>query len=101
MYLHVQHRYEAKIRQAAELDRSYSALAKLINCDPEEIAIVTSCTTAWFQACRSLWLDHALQHVTVRKYILCKDIAETAAACALPQHSAQTIFDSVTSFGSA
>lgn len=49
MQVHLQHRYEAKIKRSAELDRSYSAVAKLINCEPDEVAIVTSATTAWFQ----------------------------------------------------
>lgn len=41
--------YEALAEQQAAVARPYIALAKLIDCDPDEIAIVTSSTTAWFQ----------------------------------------------------
>lgn len=42
-------RYETFDASAAELKRPYTALASLLNCEPEEIAVTTSATDAWQQ----------------------------------------------------
>lgn len=42
-------RYEALAQQAEAMEKPYTALAKLLNCHSDEIAIVTSSTSAWFQ----------------------------------------------------
>ena len=42
-------RYEALAQQAEAMEKPYTALAKLLNCDADEIAIVASSTSAWFQ----------------------------------------------------
>lgn len=42
-------RYEALAQQAEAMEKPYTALAKLLNCHSDEIAIVTSSTAAWFQ----------------------------------------------------
>ena len=42
-------RYEALAQQAEAMEKPYTALAKLLNCHADEIAIVTSSTTAWCQ----------------------------------------------------
>jgi hypothetical protein len=42
-------RYEALESRAPKVARAYNGLATLLNCDPEEIAIVQSATTAWTQ----------------------------------------------------
>ena len=42
-------RYETVRREADAMQRPYTALAALLNCRPEEIAIVTSATVAWQQ----------------------------------------------------
>ena len=42
-------RYEALAQQAEAMEKPYTALAKLLNCHADEIAIVTSSTTAWYQ----------------------------------------------------
>ena len=42
-------RYEALAQQAEAMEKPYTALAKLLNCYSDEIAIVTSSTAAWFQ----------------------------------------------------
>ena len=31
------------------MEKPYTALAQLLNCHPDEIAVVTSATAAWFQ----------------------------------------------------
>ncbi len=31
------------------MEKPYTALAQLLNCHPDEIAITTSSTTSWFQ----------------------------------------------------
>lgn len=41
--------YEAFDEEAAALRRPYTALAALLNCRPNEIAIVSSATAAWQQ----------------------------------------------------
>ncbi|KAK9862697.1 hypothetical protein WJX84_002020 [Apatococcus fuscideae] len=41
--------YEAVDQEQAALDRPYTALAAMLNCEPDEIAIMTSATTAWQQ----------------------------------------------------
>lgn len=41
--------YEAAEQSAAELQRPYTALATMLNCVPEEIAVVSSATAAWQQ----------------------------------------------------
>jgi len=43
-------RYEALAQEADAMEKPYTALAHLLNCHPDEIAIVTSSTTAWYQA---------------------------------------------------
>ena len=47
-------RYEAVEREARALRQPYEGLARLLNCDPEEVAILQSATAAWTQACRRL-----------------------------------------------
>jgi selenocysteine lyase/cysteine desulfurase len=42
--------YEAKDRELAAIEHVYEAAAKLINCAPEEIAIVENATRAWDMA---------------------------------------------------
>lgn len=42
-------RYEAVEKEDRALEKPYTALAQLLNCEPDEIAIVTSATTAWQQ----------------------------------------------------
>ncbi len=42
--------YEAAERASASIEHSYDALARLINCAPEEIAIVENATRAWDMA---------------------------------------------------
>lgn len=39
--------YEAFDASAAALERPYTALATLLNCQPEEVAVLTSATEAW------------------------------------------------------
>ena len=46
-------RYEALAQQAEAMEKPYKALANLLNCLSDEIAIVTSSTTAWFQVIAS------------------------------------------------
>ncbi|KAK9841124.1 hypothetical protein WJX74_000394 [Apatococcus lobatus] len=41
--------YEAVEQQQMALERPYAALAQMLSCEPDEIAIVTSATTAWQQ----------------------------------------------------
>ena len=41
--------YETFDASAAALQRPYTALAALLNCQPQEIAILTSATAAWQQ----------------------------------------------------
>lgn len=41
--------YEALIQEAEAMEKPYTALAQLLNCHPDEIAITTSSTTSWFQ----------------------------------------------------
>ncbi len=43
-------RYEAAEKEASALERPYAALASLLNCDPNEIAVLSSATLAWQQA---------------------------------------------------
>lgn len=42
-------RYETAVEHAEALQLPYDALAELLHCNPEEIAIVQSATTAWQQ----------------------------------------------------
>jgi cysteine desulfurase / selenocysteine lyase len=44
---HSQPRYEAVEHRAADLHRPYSALARLLGCHPDEVAILSSATAAW------------------------------------------------------
>lgn len=44
--------YEALIQEAEAMEKPYTALAQLLNCHPDEIAIVTSSSTAWYQVGR-------------------------------------------------
>ncbi|KAL3143663.1 hypothetical protein ABBQ38_002458 [Trebouxia sp. C0009 RCD-2024] len=48
--------YEAFAQQGEALEKPYTALAKLLNCHSDEIAIVTSSTAAWFQVFGGLHL---------------------------------------------
>ncbi|KAA6422013.1 MAG: aminotransferase class V [Trebouxia sp. A1-2] len=41
--------YEALIQEAEAMEKPYTALAQLLNCHPDEIAITTSSTASWFQ----------------------------------------------------
>lgn len=41
--------YEVAAREVEALQRPYDALARLINCSPDEVAIVQSATSAWAQ----------------------------------------------------
>lgn len=49
--------YEAFDHEREALARPYSAIASLLNCEPSEIAVVTSATAAWQQVVYGLaWL---------------------------------------------
>lgn len=92
-------RYEAVEREADALRQPYQGLARLLNCDAEEVAILQSATAAWTQARRCLrpiprWFAGAfsgrlvldcgsgtllpLQH-TLRTWKVCMQIALTHA----------------------
>ena len=47
-------RYEAVERESDALRQPYQGLARLLNCDAEEVAILQSATAAWTQARRRL-----------------------------------------------
>ncbi len=50
---HAAGRYETVAAEEAAMQRPYKALAELLNCRPENIAIVTSATVGWQQvSCR-------------------------------------------------
>ncbi|KAK9837100.1 hypothetical protein WJX81_002716 [Elliptochloris bilobata] len=49
--------YEAIEREASALRRPYQGLAKLLNCEPEEVAILQSATSAWTQVFYGLELS--------------------------------------------
>ncbi|MFN8662776.1 MAG: aminotransferase class V-fold PLP-dependent enzyme [Thermomicrobiales bacterium] len=42
--------YEAADRQAAQIERFYTAAAEMLNCDPDEIAFIENATRAWDMA---------------------------------------------------
>ena len=63
-------RYEAAIQQAEAMEKPYTALAKLLNCDTDEVAIVTSATTAWFQVCCHCFFTFYIADVTVSHNIV-------------------------------
>lgn len=42
-------RYEAVEQEQTALEKPYTALAQMLSCEPDEIAVVTSATTAWQQ----------------------------------------------------
>ena len=42
------------------MEKSYTALAQLLNCHPDEIAVVTSATAAWYQVQCVLLTENAL-----------------------------------------
>ena len=44
-------RYEAVEQEAEALRRPYQALSRLLNCKPEEVALLQSATAAWTQVC--------------------------------------------------
>ncbi|MDH4058188.1 MAG: aminotransferase class V-fold PLP-dependent enzyme [Cyclobacteriaceae bacterium] len=46
--------YEAAIIKASEIDRFYSSVAKLLNCNPSEIAYTTSATDSFSRALSSI-----------------------------------------------
>ncbi|MEM7442527.1 MAG: aminotransferase class V-fold PLP-dependent enzyme [Pseudomonadota bacterium] len=46
--------YEAHDRSAAKVDRAYDAIAKMLNCQPSEVAIVENATRAWDMAFYSI-----------------------------------------------
>lgn len=46
--------YEAANQEAARLEKIYQSIAQLINCQPEEIAVVENATRAWDMAFYSL-----------------------------------------------
>lgn len=50
--LYLRGRYEAVEREADALRKPYQGLARLLNCDAEEIAILQSATAAWTQVRR-------------------------------------------------
>lgn len=43
-------RYEAVFAEKQALDRAYSAVAEMLNCESSEVAILQSATAAWTQA---------------------------------------------------
>ena len=49
MGFHAARRYETVAAEVAAMQRPYEALAELLNCRPENIAIVTSATVGWQQ----------------------------------------------------
>ena len=48
--------YEAAAEVADRIERTYAALAELLNCSPDEIAVVENATRAWDMACYGLRL---------------------------------------------
>ena len=42
--------YETASRQAAQIERLYTAAAEMLNCDPDEIAFIENATRAWDMA---------------------------------------------------
>src|SRR5947209_19577846 len=46
--------YEAKERQLEKVDHIYDAAARLINCEPDEIAFIENATRAWDMAFYSI-----------------------------------------------
>jgi hypothetical protein len=57
-------RYEAAAARADDVDRPYRELASMLHCDPEEIAIVASATSAWQQAFFGLQFDRGDRIIT-------------------------------------
>lgn len=54
-------RYETVTARSEDLERPYKALAKMLNCQPSNIAIVQSATSAWTQVLHLLsWLHLAM-----------------------------------------
>lgn len=49
--------YEALSQESQAMEKSYTALAQLLNCHPDEIAVVTSATAAWYQVFGGLKLS--------------------------------------------
>ncbi len=49
--------YEAAARRQDQIERVYPALAELIHCDPEEIAVIENATRAWDMAFYSIPLQ--------------------------------------------
>ncbi len=58
--------YESVDREAERLDRMYGAGARLLNCEPHEIALTTNASEAWWRAFTSVPLHEGDRVVTGR-----------------------------------
>jgi cysteine desulfurase / selenocysteine lyase len=58
--------YEAAAEAASELDRTYGALAELIGCDSDELALTDSATRSWQSALNALPISAGQQVITTR-----------------------------------
>jgi selenocysteine lyase/cysteine desulfurase len=58
--------YEAKDASVEALDRVYAAAARLINCDPSEIALLENATRAWYAVFSAIAFERGDRIVTGR-----------------------------------
>jgi cysteine desulfurase/selenocysteine lyase len=77
--------YEAKDAAAGELDRVYDSAARLINCDPSEIALLENATRAWYAVFSAIRFERGDRIVTgraeyVSNYLAYLRVARTTGA---------------------